>query len=380
LSDDLQIERSIKATHEALWSIKDFAMPRLLSEVQEKILLLDQRGLQIPHEDIVAPGQARILRKSLLDSTGLSVSLGTVVMLDATLSYQGLTAITHSIQSEQAAEVSLGPMPLDYLEFKELAEAANVLPRVEEAISLLNVSQYNYFHFIAQHMPQLILLEERLPHHLPIVLGGQHQGAPGFHNSVFQRLFPNRPHRVITVGSRMSVRKLHAIPPMTTNVFLPRGLKAVRERVLSAIKSRNESPPIYLRRGDQERNRRKTLNEDAVIALLKFRYPDLEVITPGSMSFMDQVQATSGRRLIFGAHGAQLTNILWAREDATLVEILPNNFDTVSVFRGLCEALELKYFHTLSMSVLDEHWANTDQVADLGGLAKLLQGLPDIVS
>ncbi|MDA0902681.1 MAG: glycosyltransferase family 61 protein, partial [Proteobacteria bacterium] len=44
------------------------------------------------------------------------------------------------------------------------------------------------------------------------------------------------------------------------------------------------------------------------------------------LSFRDQVKLFANSKIIFGAHGAGFTNILFASPDAVLIEVFPNNY------------------------------------------------------
>jgi capsular polysaccharide biosynthesis protein len=78
---------------------------------------------------------------------------------------------------------------------------------------------------------------------------------------------------------------------------------------------------LYVTRRDA---RRRILNEDAVITLVG-QY-GFEVVCPGDLSVVEQVTHFSEASVIVGPHGAGFTNMIFAPEGATLVELFGSNY------------------------------------------------------
>jgi len=355
-------------------------MAEILEPVRQKVLLSDHRLISTPHEDVIAPGQATNLIKDLHQSKGLEVSRGMIEIVDGIVLNDGLTVQVFSPIGVGAAELSIGPGLLrdgfePKAELMRRIERASVLQR---AISLVNVSQYNYFHFASQTLPSLALMLDQISGSVPVILGGWHAGGNAFSRELIKLLFPGVDAIFLQVGQALSIDELRGIPPLTTNIFEPGGLELVREKGRSTfVDARTTKSPdvVYLARGDNERNRRRLSNEAEVIALLERKWPDIQVLAPGRMPVIEQMRAVAGAEIIIGLHGAQLTNMIWAPRSATVIEIIPDDMESGSVFATLTRALGLNYRESESTGIMGAHWSVSDQTAVLHTLATAVQGI-----
>lgn len=85
---------------------------------------------------------------------------------------------------------------------------------------------------------------------------------------------------------------------------------------------------------------RRIANEDELERAL--RSQDFEIIVPGALTVHDQAEAFGSAEIIVGPHGAGLTNLLFARPGARVVEIQPAGLDR-PYFRWIAEAAQLEY-------------------------------------
>lgn len=93
-----------------------------------------------------------------------------------------------------------------------------------------------------------------------------------------------------------------------------------------------------------------------------------------SLPFLDQVYLFSRAWRVVGQHGAGLAHMLWAREDAALVEAIPSpdgvppdKVDYAAFFRGICRALGMRWQGILQ----DDNHAPLQPERVLEGLAAL---------
>ena len=105
-----------------------------------------------------------------------------------------------------------------------------------------------------------------------------------------------------------------------------------RKFVLNAFNLYNVPPPpipsisLILRQRTKEKNVGRVLaNEDEVKALLqKGNMVDVHVADFSQMSFKDQLKLIRSTNIMIGVHGAGLMHIMFAAEEAILVEIHPS--------------------------------------------------------
>jgi hypothetical protein len=369
----MSTSEALAGTHLALWEGGSKTPPKLTAAKKVSARLSDDRLLVTDHPDVVAPGQARILTQSLSEGSGQSLVTGLLDLPRAGFKYSGTTVSVFSEAHVEAAEATLGRIPTDLATSLASFDGFPSLGSEDAVIALVHLYQYNYFHMLAQALPLLLVLEDELPPGLPLLVGGHHIGGHPFAEEALRLIFPSRRKRYLRVGESISVERALAIPPVTTNVFLPSGIALLRDRVLRTLYRRNTGgSAIYLARGDKERNRRQTSNEGEVVEVLRRKWPSLRVVRPGLMTLQEQVHAVGGASTVIGTHGAQLTNMLWCNPGATVLEMPPDNFNIPSVFRTLAQCLDLRYLQTPSAVVDGGEWNRADQVVDVVQLRRAL--------
>ncbi len=111
---------------------------------------------------------------------------------------------------------------------------------------------------------------------------------------------------------------------------------------------------LYLRRG--ETNYRQVLNEDAVIQLLADY--GFEAISPGSLSFPEQVATLAAAEVVVAPHGAGNTNFVYCPPGTAVIEIFSPEY-VVDFYWLLSQAAQLDYGY-----LLGEDLANLPQFQD----------------
>ena len=80
------------------------------------------------------------------------------------------------------------------------------------------------------------------------------------------------------------------------------------------------------------------LNENELFAALAPL--GFESIVPGEMSVAEQIATFSSARSIVGAHGAALTNMIFAPPGATIVELTSGATEHMNLFRKLARSTQ----------------------------------------
>ena len=99
---------------------------------------------------------------------------------------------------------------------------------------------------------------------------------------------------------------------------------------------------LYLRRGNT--NYRKVLNEEAVIQLLADY--GFEAISPGSLSFPEQVATLAAAEVVVAPHGAGNTNLVYCPPGTAVLEIFSPEY-VVDFYWLLSQAAQLDYGYLL---------------------------------
>jgi hypothetical protein len=139
------------------------------------------------------------------------------------------------------------------------------------------------------------------------------------------------------------------------------GHKFIREMFLPVRKDPSSPKRIYVKRGDARM--RRILNETELSNYLE---PRGFALTVGAKSVAEQAHLFSNAEFIIGAHGAALTNVLFASEGAKLIEIFPEGLE------------ESSFFTAATYSKLDYSYLFADRVGahmrvNIPKLARLLQ-------
>ena len=83
---------------------------------------------------------------------------------------------------------------------------------------------------------------------------------------------------------------------------------------------------LYVTRRDARS--RRIVNEEQIVKLL--RRLGFEIVCPGELSFSEQIRLFAQARVIIGPHGAGLTNTVFAPQNATLIELFPENYININ--------------------------------------------------
>jgi capsular polysaccharide biosynthesis protein len=155
----------------------------------------------------------------------------------------------------------------------------------------------------------------------------------------FIQLLGQRPEQLVKVGrhavascKRLLVPALH-----TSDQAIGRGVQWMRERFAHLLAAPAQATHrLLVSRRDV--TRRSLLNEDELFeALAPLGFVR---IVPGELSVVQQIAAFSSARIIVAAHGAALTNMLFAPRETAIVELTSTAIEHMSLFRKLARTTQ----------------------------------------
>lgn len=263
---------------------------------------------------------------------------------------------------------------------------------------------FNFYHFTKETLPNIALYES---YNLTgkIIINSQNETEANFVRDEITRFFPKIADRVTISFGDLDVRR--ALLPVDTRFFYFQGsdesmpslgtaaktswmwedralgerslktlgmnscetsLFALREHVLQRVdETRNESDftskprRLYVARRPSKRLR-KIRQEEVLINALKEL--DFEVIYFEDYDVLTQARLVSEAEVIVTAHGAGLTNMLYARHGCLVVEI--SNLQIALLrfgdFNPLALVSQARYLHFFT----DHDWPNQDVIPDYG--------------
>lgn len=219
----------------------------------------------------------------------------------------------------------------------------------------------NYWHTLVDFIPRLAFCFASGEVDLPLLVG---PSLP-----VQQEIL-----RVVYAARGLSAPRVIALPPEI--VAVRRAIFPFRPSLEAAIAFWQMTLPVdetieprdllFVRRGAV--GRRRLINEDEVAARLVSR--GFVCVEPGSMSFLKQVQLFSAARVVVGAHGAGLTNILFSPPKGVLVELLAGLEQPF--FKSTAAALGWRRVVVRDDGVPTDASHHLDFVIDLGALDRAL--------
>lgn len=222
-----------------------------------------------------------------------------------------------------------------------------------------------YFHWLTDVLPRLLAVEEHLrelvmllPSHLPKA----HSDAL----SIFSFAGVTR----IPTHTKLKVPKMvapaHTAPTGNYNVDL---IRELRRRYVSRLKNRDHvDGPRFIYASRSKAKRRRVANEVEVAALLKrlgFATLHFE-----DYSFENQVRLARNAEILVGVHGAGLTNMLFMKDGAQVLEFRMLSDATNLCYFSLAAALGLGYAYQFGVAPEGATAHEADLVVDLQELEK----------
>ena len=146
-------------------------------------------------------------------------------------------------------------------------------------------------------------------------------------------------------GLVVQCREIHVPVNMRGHPMMRASIEWLRGRLGRFMEPEERSRGLlYLSRQDSKRH--VLLNEpeltDALTAL------GFETVVLSGMSFADQIRTLSRARIIVGAHGAGLTNIMFAPRHASIIEISNTNLRHMGDFRVICRDMGMRHTEIVS--------------------------------
>lgn len=201
-------------------------------------------------------------------------------------------------------------LPLDE---KRVAQFGNTIPF---AAIVLQKWCYGYYHFTNEILHKILRVYEYNPK-IPILL----PNVPFIHNIIAYTQIPNpilyfdnsKPYFTIKFGIYIS--ETRSGNPAPNNIDLVRKYMRLEEPQIGRV-------CVLLHRKEARRN---IVNFEEVFAALQAAFPEETWVVFDSMPFDQCVRLFDRAKLIVGAHGAGLSNMMFARKGTPVIELFPSD-------------------------------------------------------
>jgi len=215
----------------------------------------------------------------------------------------------------------------------ELRVNARQAAWIESGINVMHEYEGNYFHFLAETVPRMVLVEEaNIPVDVPLLItGALHPNI----RAVFDCLnYRNRPVIFLESGTIYRVQDMYYPSDLTSVVDVYEGGANARQSGLDvsrirqgvricqrelALKTSGKKRRIFAGRGGHIR---RLLNQPQIET--KLVAMGFELVSTESLSLESQISIFREAEIIVGPTGAQITNIAWC-EPGTKVIVLASD-------------------------------------------------------
>lgn len=186
----------------------------------------------------------------------------------------------------------------------------------------------HFFHFLFDRLPRLYYLLEKFPLGREDVVVLTNENPPPFQRDIYRFVaarFPNAQFLAVPERERWVLPRLYQLDdyqPIKRTLISEGALDFLRRLVFDGYGIVSIARPtrrLYVTRTDTKK--RRIANEGELMPLLAAR--GFASVAPGLLPLADQAALFAGAEAIVGAHGAGLTNILFAPHSARVVEIFP---------------------------------------------------------
>lgn len=219
---------------------------------------------------------------------------------------------------------------------------------ISEGLWLANFQGDNYFHWLTESLPRLLLAREagiNSPILLPRFARVRSFVKESLEllNETWVELEPHKQYRV---------RHLF-LTSKTAAAGNPRAdiLSKVRERLLDSVAesslpehTRERASKVWLTR--KSVGRRHLVNESDLIE--KLQKHGFIVVDPGKLSIAEQVKLFSASKTIAGVHGAGLTNMLFMEPEGRVIEVRAKEDSHNNCYFAMASACSHSYGYLLA--------------------------------
>jgi capsular polysaccharide biosynthesis protein len=186
----------------------------------------------------------------------------------------------------------------------------------------------HFFHFLFDRLPRLYYLLEKFPLGRERVVVLTNEKLPAFQRDIY-RFVADRHRNVsfqpVPERERWVLPRLYQVDdyqPIKRTLAPAGALEFMRRLVFDGYAIAANARPterLYVTRADTRK--RRITNEGEVLPMLTAR--GFATVAPGRLPLKEQAALFAQAEAIVGAHGAGLTNILFAPHGARVVEIFP---------------------------------------------------------
>lgn len=200
---------------------------------------------------------------------------------------------------------------------------------IESGINLMHEYNNNYFHFVVETLPRMLLCEELfIPSHIPFIF--EHNLHPNIINLISLINTLKRPIIYLAPDTIYSIKEMYFVSDMssiidsylngkekTQSVLSNKYISKVNNRCVEQFPELKNKLPfrkIYVKRVGDYRN---LLNQDKIEESLS--QLGFEIIDTSILSIEAQIKIFNEASIVVTPTGAQVTNIVWCQNNVNVI-------------------------------------------------------------
>jgi hypothetical protein len=231
---------------------------------------------------------------------------------------------------------------------------------------LISPESHNYYHWLNDVLPRIKLYEEVFDQidHFCIA-----SNVPAKFLAVLKDFgIPNEKIFLVRDNEKLHFDHLYVASLPGSEGRSPYwAVDFIRQKFIKRSEALPTSKKLYFKRGKSAE--RKILNEDSLIA--KLQNIGFEIVDPGGLSIYEQIALMQQAKIIMGAHGAALSNLLFSQDNITVIELFSPDYFRTDCYYTLSSLKKLDYWYIVGNKPNDAKWG--DIVADEELLVKTIQ-------
>jgi capsular polysaccharide biosynthesis protein len=244
---------------------------------------------------------------------------------------------------------------------------------IDEPVVLLGTDGgTNYSHWLTRYVLKLALLEEAgIAASVPLLIN---EDLRRYQYELLELVGIGQ-DRLLPVSSGIMLRCREIIVPvqLRNHPKMRLGIDWLRARLARCIEPASQAEDLlFVSRRDSPNH--VLLNEAEIENELTGR--GFKTVVLSEMPFADQVRSFSRARMIVGAHGAGLSNLIFAPSGATIVEITSTNLRQMNDFRFIAGQMGQKHFEIVANRYAEDQPAiyhpNYNYYADAGAVVEMV--------
>ncbi len=219
---------------------------------------------------------------------------------------------------------------------------------IREGIWLIDLWSSNYFHWFTETLPRLVRNQKLAVSGMPVVLSRHCRNK----SYIFQSLHLFGVTNIVTLNryEKVSVQELHILPPIVASGNVDSKTirqvgEFIREHFLTKSRKKKRERPERIFISRKNARCRRILNEENLIEILE-KY-DFKIVMMEDLPWEEQVKTMLHAKILIGAHGAGMANMLFMPEGSAVLEMLPRRLDGTinNCYYNLASALGMKYHY-----------------------------------